>query len=51
MEKYHKGVRDNIESEEGKKIIAQRSIQAEGVFANLKQDYGIDCHIIWERKV
>ena len=51
VEKYHKEVRENIESDEGKKIMTQRSIQAEGVFANLKQDYGIDCHIIWERKV
>lgn len=30
----------NLESEEGKKIMTQRSIQAEGVFVNLKQDYG-----------
>ena len=40
MEKYHKEVRKNLESEKGKKIMMQRSIQAEGVFANLKQDYG-----------
>ena len=40
VEKYHKEVRENIESDEGKKIMTQRSIQAEGVFANLKQDYG-----------
>ncbi|MCR0161414.1 transposase, partial [[Clostridium] innocuum] len=40
MEKYHKEVRKNLESEKGKKIMIQRSIQAEGVFANLKQDYG-----------
>ena len=40
MEKYHKEVRKNLESEEGKKIMMQRSIQAEGVFVDLKQDYG-----------
>ena len=39
VEKYHKEVRKNLESEEGKKIMTQRSIQAEGVFANIKQDY------------
>ena len=40
MEKYHKEVQES-ESEKGKKIMMQRSIQAEErLGVNLKQDYG-----------
>ena len=39
LEDFHLEVRDNMSTEEGIEIMKQRSIQAEGVFGQIKEDY------------
>ena len=38
LEDFHQEVRDNMSTEEGIEIMKQRSIQAEGVFGQIKED-------------
>lgn len=40
LEEFQKEVRANIETEEGKKLMSQRSIMSEGTFGNLKENWG-----------
>lgn len=39
LEEYKNEVRANISTEVGKELMTQRSIQAEGIFGHIKQDY------------
>lgn len=41
-EKFHEKVKANMETEEGKRYMIQRSIQAEGCFGNIKENHGYD---------
>lgn len=38
LEEFHKEVRENMSTPEGKELMKQRSIQAEGTFGQIKQD-------------
>lgn len=41
-EKFHEEVKRNMSSEEGNRYMTQRSIQSEGCFGNIKENYGYD---------
>ena len=47
LNQYQKEVRDNLNTEEGKELMKQRSIQAEGIFGHIKQDNAYDR--LWRR--
>ena len=42
LEKYQREVRENMSSEEGKKLMDLRDIQSEGTFGNLKANWKYD---------
>ena len=44
---YQKEVRENLSTEEGIELMKQRSIQSEGIFGQIKQDYEYDR--LWRR--
>ena len=39
LEKMHREIDECLKSEEGKKLMKNRSVQAEGAFADIKQDF------------
>jgi len=39
LEEYKSEVRENISTEDGRKLMIQRSIQSDGIFGQIKQDY------------
>lgn len=47
LDMYQKEVRENLETAEGKELMKQRSIQSEGIFGQIKQDYEYDR--LWRR--
>ena len=42
LEKYHEGIDEYLRSEEGKRDTANRSIQAEGAFGDIKENFGYE---------
>ena len=49
LDMYQKEVWENLETAEGKELMKQRSIQSEGIFGQIKQDYEYDR--LWRRSV
>lgn len=47
LAEYQQEVKENLSGEEGKELMKQRSIQAEGIFGQIKQDKGYDR--LWHR--
>jgi hypothetical protein len=43
-------VRENLLTETGQELLKQRSIQAEGIFGQIKQDQDVEWQIIWYPK-
>ena len=42
LDEFHKEVRKNVTSEEGKKLMFKRDNEAEGTFGDLKENMGYD---------
>ena len=42
LDEFHKEVRENVTSEEGKKLMFKRDNEAEGTFGDLKENMGYD---------
>lgn len=42
LDEFHKEVRENVTSEEGKKLMFKRDNEAEGTFGELKENMGYD---------
>ena len=42
LDEFHKEVRENVTSEEGKKLMFKRDNEAEGAFGELKENMGYD---------